>query len=292
MVTRWLLKRAVQQFQHQGAGRFGVQTPEQFLQLAGISQVVLPSLQLFYTGEAVVRQYFAVQDQMLATKERVLHLAASLAQHSGQPLLLALPRALQEQGLQSREVEVDVLSNVGVIGKLDRTWYILGDATCMQQEQMEIGLSVMALAQQMEAEGMYVLFLAQKQPKRLLGIFACSYPLLSESAEIMMHWYEAQLTPRLYTSAPEKIARGIASSIGIAECSIFPTLQAKHQALKKSVQESGVAVIGGVPGAPCVLHLGKEKGIWVQELQDVPACIQQARERVAALRKTAFWAKL
>ncbi len=216
MLTNWYLRRTFAQFQANPGTDFVIPSVVHLVQLAHVKRIVFSSTQFFYAGDPLVRQYFAVEDQTMATKERVLHLAASLARASEHASIRAVARAAHEAGQPVREVEVDQVSACGITGRLDRTWYILGDEETMQAEGIELGVSIQALARQFEKEGKYTLFLAQRLPKRLLGIFACEYPIRPDVVGIVEEVEKLGVELVVLSSARNSLVREVGKKIGIS----------------------------------------------------------------------------
>lgn len=282
----------------------GVSSTDALMRLAKTESIVLSSLDLLYAGPPVVSQYFAVEDQKYETRQRVLHLAASLAAKSKDQYLQAIVRSAQEAGLAIREVDTDALSDGGVIGKLERTWFLLGEESVMQAEGVELGVTSKALAQQLELTGRHVFYLAQKQPKRLLGMFACDQQVMPEAAEIMQRLQDLNLEITVLTGEKTRVARAVASKAGI---------QLIHSELEEHEKENIAQAIDAKTPTPIFICTPKslnklpsvQLAVLVSEqpskalvparistLQELPQLIHEARALRERAQKRFFWCTL
>lgn len=234
MVTNWFLRRLVKQYWP--TQKTSLPSPGQVVALAKLDQLVLPSVSLCYHQVPVLAQFLAVQDQTRATKQRVLSIAASIAAAYPHGIFAALTKAAQEFDEPLRELEVDQIAEYGLTGKLDRTWYILGDAFCMQQEQIELGVAIQAIAQKFEVEGKTVLFLAQRQPKRLLGIFALGYTVQVESLEALDALQAMGIELLMLTSVHTHVAKVMSRELEVPVIQAELSLQEKHHIVRAVLQ--------------------------------------------------------
>jgi hypothetical protein len=183
-------------------------------QLARLRRVVCVGASVFEAPHSVLSRYFALQDQTLEQKQHVLQIAGSIASRQRDRSARALTAAVREAGLPLREPEVEQEDTV-LLARLDRTWYLLGDESAMEAEGVELGVTSQTIAAQMESEGSRVLFLAQKQPKRLLGIFAITDPVLPDAPIAVRRLRELGIELVLLTVEKTRVATGIAGQLGI-----------------------------------------------------------------------------
>jgi cation transport ATPase len=299
MLIEWYLRRQLELLNPKKTGR--VNSVEALIQLAGLRQLILPTTSFFYTGTPVVRQFFAVQDQTMATKQRVLQLAGSLVVATKEPMLHAIAQTAIESGEPLREIEIDRISELGITGKLDRTWYLLGDEACMQQEQIELGVTIQTLAQQFELDGRYTLFLAQKHPKRLLGIFACEYQIDPAIANVIAGVQNLGLDIVLLTEAKTRIARGVAGRVGISLIHSElnePDKQRIMLALAKQQPASAILTDGieAIPSSVPSILVSKQEVpqalAVLSNLATLPVLLESAQHIVQQARKRFFWCKI
>ncbi len=269
-------------------------------QLAELKQLIVPSALMFYTGQPAVRQFFAVDDQTLSTKQRVLQIAGSLARSSTVPVMKAIVRTAEESELALREIDCDAVGNTGIVGKLDRTWYVLGDTDSMVAESIELGVTIQTLAHQFELDGKFTVFLAQKIPKRLLGIFACEYELTSGVPDAIEQLRNLGIEMVLLTAAKTSIAKGLGSrlQLSLIHSELSPT--DKERVLKSLVsQQPASAVLGTKWGGSRVprLIIGKgeaREGVLaaVPDAAHLATLIQEARTLVSESQHSVLWRNL
>jgi cation transport ATPase len=297
MITKWYLKRQFNHLQAEAENGFRIPSAPALVALATMKRVIFTSTEFFYAGNPVVRQFFAVEDQTMATKERVLHVAASLAYSSTSPALHAVASAARESGQPVREVEVDQMNSKGVTARLDRSWYILGEEEAMQEEGIELGVSIRTLTQQFEREGKYTLFLAQRHPKRLLGIFACEYPIHPSAHEIVTALEKQGLELVLLSGAKTAFARWVGKQLGISLVHSELSKAEKQDIIDDLVQQqsaSGIVVVNrsNFRAPLTITQATTGKGITVESLEKLPVLIDTARATIKKVRKRLFWVRL
>lgn len=301
MVLDYYLQKRIQD---EDSPLIGKDADPQFLKFAAsIDHIIFTSLSIFFEGNPRLSQYFAVEDQTFASKQQILQIAASLANCSDAPLLLAVTYSAKEHGIPVREMETDKIGEDGVTGRLDKTWYVLGDESVMQSERIELGVTSRALMQQLEMNGKQIIFLAQRQPKRLLGIFACEYGLLPDSERIISQLKEFSVTPIVLTNQRTRPTKSVTAKLGIEEVNSELSEDQKRNMInsfqKKYPQSAFIALpeqqslvakvsfpllIGPPP-----LH---EEYFQVQNLQECLTLLKFARDEIEKARKIFFWCKL
>jgi len=301
MIKEWYLSYAIKK---QWSPDLGVlPTPALIQRLARLEQVVFLSSSIFTPGEALVQQYFAVQDQTFATKQHILQLAASLVRSFPSPLFQALLTAARELQEPIREVEVDRISDQGVMGKLDRTWYVFGDVSCLSMEQIELGVTIQTLANQFEQDGKYTFFLAQKQPKRLLGIFAVARPVATTAPEVTLDLRSLGLEMSLISDMKQNMARGFGRQLGISlvhgdlseaeqEQLAGSILQTQANSLLVASKESASKWRKRYPEALLIQIGGKKEAtedLILSELDQLPVLIRQAQSIIKRAKQRLFW---
>jgi len=287
MIANWMLNRLRAELEK----KWEVTIPSigVLLQLADLKQVIIPSSLIFYEGNPVVRQYFGVQDQTITTKQHVLQLAASLVHKNQHPIFQSIRHAAAENGLSPREVDGDVLENLGSIGRIDHVLYVLGNEQLMNQQEIELGVTVQTLAHQFELDGKYTLFLAQKHPKRLLAIFACEYELKTESAPVVSALSQMQIELVLLTSVKTRIAKGLGNRLGISLIHSELSEQEKERIAQRLVQQQPASAIlvgedHGSFGAALTIGIGnKHSVISLPSLTALPAFIESIQTSVKAV---------
>jgi Cu+-exporting ATPase len=254
---------------------------------------------MFYRGVPRVEQYFGVEDQTLSTKERVLQVAASMVGGSRQPVLSSLVRAAREATIPLREVDSDQLGDSGLVGKLDRTWYVLGDTATMASEAIELGVAIQALAQQFELDGKFTLFLAQKQPKRLLGIFACAYEPDEAVPAAVQRLRSMGIELVLLTGVKTSIAKGIGTRLNLSLIHSELSSSEKERVLQSLVVQQPASALLGKLSNSAVPHIALGKGAAgstslasVPDLVTLATLITESRTLVAAAQRSLLWRNL
>jgi Cu+-exporting ATPase len=270
--------------------------------LSEVKRIVFSSTSLLYDGPPRLSQYFGVQDQTLETKQQVLQIAASLASGSRLPLYASFMQAAVETGLPLREMETDSLAGNGVVGKLDRTWYVLGDEVVMNSEKVELGATSRVLMQQLELAGRQMYFLAQKQPKRLLGIFAVEPRLLPGAAASMQGLSQMGIELILLTGEKKRVAAGITQQLGIAVVHSEMREEDKGQlilSLQEQVPETAVllnreqAYLSGLALPILVGNNSSQPGtVGLAHLNLLPNLLSYCQDSMERARKRFFWCKI
>lgn len=265
----------------------------------GIRRVIFTSSQLLCQSESVLINTYPVQDQTEGSRQRVLQAAASLAATGEAPAVVSgITTAARQIGLPIREVEVDATAGLGVIGKLDRSWYLLGDAFSLQAEGVELGMATATLAQQIEAEGKYPLFLAMQGPKRLLAVFACRRQFAPHVPTILQRLHHAHVTSTVLTRESPIIAGAFYRELqGITPVSITSERE-RIQKIRQYEKEGAAVVTLGEDGSwPAVLHVpiatpNAMTEITLPSLEALPECLEVAHSLAERVRRRFFWCKI
>ena len=259
--------------------------------LAKAEQIIITDPSLLFSGPQV-SQVFAVQDQTFAAKQEVLQVAGSLSIPVVEPFFQAIVRLAEESNLPLREIDTDRISFRGVTGKLDKTWYVLGDETSMRSQDVEVGIASQTLAAQLESQGKTVIFLAQKQPKRLLAIFACQNLILSEVQKDIQAIQEINISFTVLTDL--KPAQAEALRIELGGVNVLAGLTEKNKEEYIGHQPKPIVVSHDLLLNP-PLTVGYQNGtgdMRVGSLQELIVEIKRARIIIAKASKRFFWCTL
>ena len=158
------------------------------------------------------------------------------------------------------------------------------------------------MAQQLEASGKHILFLAQKQPKRLLAVFACDYPVRPGAVQAVAALQGMGLELVILTGEQARIAKGVAAQLEIplVQSELAPEeKRAIVQSLVQKLPESGFlcdrTTLAQVNGGVKVLidRRGAEQAdVSVQSLAELAALIETARGVLSRARTRFFWKKI
>jgi cation transport ATPase len=192
------------------------------------------------------------------------------------------------------------VGEAGIVGKLDRTWFVLGDTACMASENIELGVTIQTLAHQFELDGKFTIFLAQKQPKRLLGIFACEYELESGVPEAIQALRSIGVELVLLTGAKTSIAKGLGTRLSLSLIHSELSSTDKERILSSLVtQQPASAVLGMKWGGKRVQHIVFRKGearegvlANVEDMAHLATLITESRTLVGESQRSMLWRNL
>lgn len=303
MAPLFVERYIMSQVQHSPVvSELGIKNAALVQQLAAVTELICLTSTIFYNGTPRVSQYFAVQDQKLETKQRVLQLAASLAVSVNDRYFQSIVRAATESNLPLREIDTDAITG-GVMGKLERTWYVLGDEFSMRSEGIGLGVTGGTLAGQLQGQGRRILFLAQKQPKRLLGIFACEQTIIETGSATIAQFSQLPVEVILVTSQNTRSAQALADTLGIA--SVYSELNRDEtvnltSALHNKYPHAAFIMTpeSALPMPPATLSImigdRKVEGttITVHNLDELHAILKWCKATIEATKKRFFWYKI
>jgi len=159
------------------------------------------------------------------------------------------------------------------------------------------------MMKKLELEGSQMYFLAQKQPKRLLGIFAVEPRLVTASIEEAHRLTEMGLELILLTVEKTRVAKGISQQLGISL--VHSELSAESSAQLMLSLQGDSRVVATVIGREKLryasrLHLpvflssakGAEVPVRIQQFSDLSDLVIYSRELLEAARKKLFWCKI
>jgi len=195
-------------------------------------------------------------DQAIANGEyqsnQVLQWAASLDQGSEHPLAAAIVQAALTQGLKLDQPEqFDSITGMGVTGRINGQTLFLGNATLMQQQQIDISIleqRAEALRQQ-SASVMYLSVAGQ-----LAGILSVHDPIKPSTVVALEALKQAKINVIMATGDGLATAQSVAAQLGIAE--FYGEVRPEDKLnLVKKLQSAGhvVAMAGdGINDAPAL----------------------------------------
>jgi P-type Cu+ transporter len=186
------------------------------------------------------------------TEAEVLRLAASLDQGSEHPLADAIVQAARKQNLSLESPEqFDSGSGIGVSGIVGGRKLLLGNATWMQQSQVDL-TALTSQAETLRREGGSVMQLAVDG--RLVGLLAVSDPVKASTPEAIATLKAAGLRIVMATGDGNTTAKAVGVRLGVDEVhgEVKP---ADKLALVSKLQSEGrvVAMAGdGINDAPAL----------------------------------------
>lgn len=181
---------------------------------------------------------------------RVVQLAASLEKGSEHPLAEAIVAYAATLNVTLLQVNrFDALSGRGVTGEIDAERYLLGNATLMQEQGVDIHAQANQAAEYAQ-RGQTVMYLASAQ--QLLGMIVVADKVKADSRAAIERFHKAGLKVVMLTGDQQATAAAVARQVGIDE--VFAEVLPQDKANKiVELQSRGevVAMVGdGINDAP------------------------------------------
>lgn len=267
-----------------------------------INTVVLDKTGTLTRGEPSVTDVIPVGDR---SRDSILALAAAAEKSSEHPLGEAIVKGARDGGLDVRDPDsFDSIPGQGVIAAIDGHEALLGNRKLMAERGVDMA-PIIAEAERLEAEGKTVMFVAVDGA--LAGIVAVADTLKETSALAVRELRRMGLEVVMMTGDNQRTAQAIAAQTGITRV-LAEVLPGDKAAEVRRLQAEGraVAMVGdGVNDAPALAQanvgmaigsgtdVAKETGNVIlirDDILDVVAAIQIARQTMRVVRQNLFWA--
>jgi len=241
----------------------------------------------------------------VSTADDVLALAAAAERHSEHPLGEAIVRGAGDRGLDLRDPEwFDSLPGQGVVAKIDGREVLLGNRKLMAERGIDAA-PLESEAERLEGEGKTAMFVAVDAA--LAGVIAVADTVKDTSAQAVRELRRMGLEVVMMSGDNRRTAEAIAAQLGITRV-LAEVLPGEKAAEVRRLQEEGriVAMVGdGVNDAPALAQadvgmaigsgtdVAKETGSVIlirDDILDVVAAIQIARQTMRLVRQNLFWA--
>jgi len=281
-----------------------IQSSKDIKRLAKVQYVIFTSSELFTEPGTILQKVISTQDQTPQTMQQMLQIAASLSAKlpSSNRLKAIYQRAVRDQ-LPLREVESEELSHGGITGKIDKIWYLLGEAPCLRQEEIELGVAISTIAHQLQAEGLFPTYLAQRQPKRLLAILASKQKVAPEVGPCLARLQDIGLNSTVVTTTNAAQAQGIIQQLEGIELQITTSTKEKKLRLQTISESFPNSLFVGTPESiqlvsPNALRMvvsrAEVTGVPLRaiELLDVPLHLLAAQAIMTKTRRRFFWCRM
>ena len=280
-----------------------IKDKDMLLQLARCTQLIIVGSAILHQADPILAQIYPVQDQTEDTRQLALQIAGSLTASSRIPVFRAIRTAAENSGLPLREIEVDPIHEEGLLGKLDRTWYILGDTQCMQAEGVELGVTSLTLAAQLEVEGLEARFLAQKQPKRLLALLVIRTVIAEEICQAIKAVDQLGISLSLIADEKPMLAQAIAQQLRVTLLGSQLLPEEKRTILTEIYDQNPATAFlvsrnqrRTVPQGGLVISMGEyptsSSGIVTSNWKELASLIEETREILRRTKRRFFWCKL
>ena len=238
-----------------------------------------------------------------------LKIAAPLESKSEHPFARAVVQYAQEKGVNVPEMSVEefsALPGMGVSGKVGGVRYVCGNARLMERE----GISLSAqknLIRELESGGHSLLFLADRDAKRMCGIMALRDTVKDGSADALRALHDLGLKTVLLTGDTEVAAKAAASELRIDRVIAGVLPDGKEACIRELQQDGGkVAMVGdGINDAAALaradvgIAIGGGTDIAMEtadvvllrgDLRDVVTAVRLSRAVMRNIRLNLFWA--
>lgn len=238
-----------------------------------------------------------------------LKIAAPLESKSEHPFARAVVQYAQEKGVNTQNVSVEefsALPGMGVSGKVGGVRYVCGNARLMEREGISLSEQE-TLNRELESGGHSLLFMADRDAKRLCGIMALRDTVKDGSADALRALHDLGLKTVLLTGDTEVAAKAAASELKIDRVIAGVLPDGKEACIRELQQGRGkVAMVGdGINDAAALaradvgIAIGGGTDIAMEtadvvllrgDLRDVVTAVRLSRAVMRNIRLNLFWA--
>jgi len=187
------------------------------------------------------------------SENELLQLAASVEHQSEHPLSQAVVTAAKERTLALLDVnDFDSVTGSGVKGVVSGKPILIGSASFLKEQSIEINDDLMAKANRFREQGQGVIFVAVEGEFR--GVLSVSDPVKETTPQAIAKLHELGLKIVMLTGDNEKTAQAVAQSLNIDEVEAGVKPQDKYEKIK-ALRAAGhkVAMAGdGINDAPAL----------------------------------------
>ncbi len=220
--------------------------------LARVDTVVVDKTGTLTLGKPVVTEISNLKSQI--SKDEVLALAATLEQYSEHPLAGAVMAKAKARGLASDGVhDFEAIPGKGVVARVNGEVACIGTRSLLDERNVPVSGGAAQLAEELEAQGQTVLWLARDSTA--LGLIAVADVIRPEVPAAMAELERLGIKCIvLLTGDNERTANAVAAQLGIREVRANLLPQDKIEAVK-ALQAEGrrVAMVGdGINDAPAL----------------------------------------
>ena len=269
--------------------------------LSRLTTIVLDKTGTLTRGQPSVTNVIAVS----GSEDDVLVLAASAEKNSEHPLGEAIVRAARDRNLALTDPEgFDSVPGHGIAASIAGQTVLLGNRKLMAERGVDFG-AILANAEQLESEGKTVMFVAANGV--LTGAVAVADTVRETSAHAVRELRKLGLEVVMLTGDNVRTANAIGNQLGIDRV-LAEVLPGDKAAEVKRLQDEGrtVGMVGdGVNDAPALAQanagiaigsgtdVARETGNVIlirDDILDVVAAVQVARQTMRLVRQNLFWA--
>jgi P-type Cu+ transporter len=268
-----------------------------------INYVIFDKTGTLTNGKPVVTEIIALNN---TTEKQILHIAASVEQHSEHPLAEAIVQHAHKQSVPLRSPkDFKAIPGHGISACLEHLELYFGNMKLMQQQKIGVD-HVAEKISKLESEGKTVMLLATST--KLIGIIAVADTIKETSREAVAKLHKMSIGVYMITGDNKRTATAIARQVGISEDHVFAEVLPEHKAkhVKQLQQHGKVAMVGdGINDAPALaqadigIAMGSGTDVAMEtgnivlmrnDLLDVPRAFRLSRLTMAKIRQNMFWA--
>jgi Cu2+-exporting ATPase len=240
--------------------------------------------------------------------DEALRLAAAVERDAEHPVARAIVRSAEERGIPPPVAPgFRVTPGRGVEATVDGRALLGGGPDLLAATGAEPQPVLREFADQAAARGQGVIYLVERDARRVLAAFAVADAVRPESADAVRRLHDAGITVAMLTGDASAVANAVAQELGID--TVFAQVLPEQKADKiKELQRGGqrVAMVGdGVNDAPALLtadvgiavgggtDVAVEAGDVVlvrNDPRDVPRIINLSRASYRKMRQNLWWA--
>jgi Cu2+-exporting ATPase len=240
--------------------------------------------------------------------DEALRLAAAVERDAEHPVARAIVRSAEERGITPPVATgFRVTPGRGVEATVDGRALLGGGPDLLAATGAEPQPVLREFADQAAARGQGVIYLVERDARRVLAAFAVADAVRPESADAVRRLHDAGITVAMLTGDASAVANAVAQELGID--TVFAQVLPEQKADKiKELQRGGqrVAMVGdGVNDAPALLtadvgiavgggtDVAVEAGDVVlvrNDPRDVPRIINLSRASYRKMRQNLWWA--
>ncbi|MFC1648134.1 heavy metal translocating P-type ATPase [Nanoarchaeota archaeon] len=238
------------------------------------------------------------------SKEKLLHVAASIEQGSEHPLADAIVGyAKAKKVALSKSTDFEAIPGHGIKAKIDRQSYNLGNTKLMAKAGVNIS-GVKTKMHELESQGKTAMILSNS--KKVLGIIAVADTIKETSAKAMSELKSLGIDVYMISGDNERTAKAIAKQAGIDHVFAGVLPQEKADYVKKLQAKGKVAMVGdGINDSPALAQadigiamgsgtdVAMETGnivLMKDDLMDVAKAIKLSKLTMGKIKQNLFWA--
>jgi Cu+-exporting ATPase len=266
-----------------------------------IDAVVLDKTGTLTRGEPEVTDVITTTE---ATREEILHLAASVERASEHPLGEAIVKAAGMQGIKTAAIKkFNAIPGLGVEASVNGKKLLLGNIALMKERKLHLN-GLEEKAGELFQQGKTVMFLGMN--RRVVGLIALADTLKPNAGAAVEALHKMGIETVMLTGDNKRTAEAIAHMIGIdnAIAEVLPDRKAEE--VKKLQQNKVVAMVGdGINDAPALaqadvgIAIGTGTDIAMEagditlvsgDLTGIVTSISLSKRTLRTIKQNLFWA--